>query len=164
MSDNPCLACSIHQGCCSDLKGLRLSPQEYEANFAHHAAALEIVRDGPQYRVTAKAGPCPNWKDQCTVYDTRPMECRLFPMTVSHVVEMGGHVIALAHDRTGCPQQQTLRPDNETAKAMIDGFLQDAYGGDKHRTILIDEGVSRLLGVGIRALAHLPQKPTDQGR
>lgn len=161
--DNPCLACSIAQGCCTKLTGLRLSPADYQRNFAHHADALEIRRDGPQYVVTAKAGRCPNWDGQCTVYDTRPMECRLYPVTVTNVLEAGDVVVAVAHDRTGCPQRAALTPAKPDAEALIVGFLKETYGADKTTHVVFDEGPARLAALGVK-IAGRVQSAVMKGR
>ena len=155
MSDNPCLACSINQGCCSDLQGLRLTPGEYETNFARHAGDLHIARDGPQYQVTSKLGPCPNWRGQCTVYETRPMECRLFPVTVTAVATMGPTVVAVAFDRTRCPQRAQLRPSDADARTLIEGFLRDAYGADRPVRVVFDRGPGRAMALGVKAARRL---------
>jgi Fe-S-cluster containining protein len=155
MEDNPCLKCTINQGCCSDLKGLRLSPQEYERHFAHHSEALLVRRDGPQYQVTATAGPCPNWHGRCTVYETRPMECRLFPMTISNVAKVGETVVVVAHDRTSCPQSAALRPSDAQAQALIAGFVREAYGEGRPMRLVIDAGLGRAAAFGVKVLNRL---------
>lgn len=130
-------------GGCTDLKGLRLSPAEYERHFAHHAEAMEISRAGPAYRVTAKAGKCPNWVGHCTVYETKPMECRLYPYTVSHLAAVGGTVQAVVHNRTGCPQKAQLTPSRAEAEAMVVGYIVETFGPDVKARVLFDEGGAR---------------------
>lgn len=152
MSDNPCLACSINQGCCTSLKGLRLTQREFDANFAHHAGALHVDRDGPQYQVTARDGPCPNWRGGCTVYESRPMECRLFPVTVTGVTTVGERVLAIAFDRTNCPQAAQLRPSDRDARALIEGFLREAYGADREVGVVFDRGAGRVGALAIKAV------------
>ncbi len=160
MSDNPCLSCSINQDCCSNLLGLRLSQREFDAHFAHHADALTIKRDGAHYQVTAKAGPCPNWQGRCTVYDTRPMECRLYPGTVSVVAAVGDNAIAVVHDRTPCPQKALLRPSNAAARALIEGFLRDIYGPDVKTHVVFDAGAGRAAAAAIKAANRLTRLAT----
>ena len=159
MSDNPCLKCTINQGCCSDLKGLRLSPQEYARHFAHHGDALSVRQDGPHYQVTSKAGPCPNWQGQCTVYETRPMECRLFPVTISNVATLGDTVVVVAHDRTACPQSSALRPSAETVETLIAGFVRESYGEHRTLRLVMDSGLGRAAAIGVKVLNRIVKDP-----
>jgi hypothetical protein len=155
VSSNPCLACSINQGCCSDLKGLRLTPGEYETHFARHAQRLHIARDGPQYQVSSKDGPCPNWRGGCTVYEARPMECRLFPVTVTAVATIGPTVVAVASERTLCPQKAQLQPSDHDARTLIEGFLREAYGAHRPVRVVFDRGPGRVLALAVKAARRL---------
>ena len=124
MSDeNPCSACSIGQKCCSALDGLRLSVAEYDRHFAGFADRLDTVREGPIVRVSTKgAVPCPNWQGQCTVYETRPMECRLFPHTIGNVFDGAAEVTLTVHRRTECPLKDALAMPDGDALAMVEAF------------------------------------------
>ncbi len=151
---NPCLACAIAQGCCSEMQGLMVTETEYQRVFARHREALEITQAGRLKRLTSKAGPCPNWLGACTVYADRPMECRLFPFTLSVVAASPRSVHITAHDRVDCPQKEALRPRESAARSLIEGFARDAYGPDRAVRVSFERGFGRLkallLKLGLR--------------
>jgi Fe-S-cluster containining protein len=155
MSDNPCLRCTISQGCCTDLKGLRLSAAEYERHFADFGAALEVRRHGGAYRVTSKAGRCPNWQGQCQVYETRPMECRLYPYTVSHIAAVGDDVQVVMHNRTGCPQKAALTPPQAEAEALVRGYVAEVFGADARARVIFDPGGADLGVLAVKIAAKV---------
>jgi len=154
LAANPCLACSIAQGCCAEMQGLMVTEAEYERVFARHQHALEITQSGSLKRLTSKAGACPNWQGACTVYADRPMECRLFPFTVSVVATSSKTVHITAHDRVDCPQKEALRPREAVARRLIEAFAREAYGPDHSIRISFEHGLGKwkafLLKLGLR--------------
>lgn len=129
--DNPCLTCSIGQDCCRKLSGLKLTESEYKQHFAIHREKLEVRQDGQIYVVSSKEGhACPHWSNnQCTVYDERPIECRLFPYTIGVIDRKQGHVLLSFHARTGCPNKKELLVSEDKAKEMVFLFARNAFGG-----------------------------------
>jgi len=127
---DPCASCNIQQACCNELTGLRVSPDEDERHFAAHAARLDVTRDGPVVRVsTQDGGPCPNLiEGRCTVYDTRPLECRLFPHTLYVRRATPGHVSLGYHSDTRCPSKAALLASDDEARAMVTAFGRQAFG------------------------------------
>ena len=145
MSSNPCLACTISQDCCHEMQGLMVTRAEYDRAFRPHESALEVTHQGPLLRLTAKHGPCPNWQGACTCYEDRPMECRLFPYTVSIVATSPRAVHVTVHDRVNCPLKSELRPAKEAARRLIEPFALEAYGNDRPVSIHFeDSGWGRL--------------------
>ncbi len=155
LSANPCLACTIAQGCCNEMQGLMVTETEYERVFSRHQNALEITQTGRLKRLTSKAGPCPNWQGACTVYEDRPMECRLFPFTVSIVAATSKTVHITAHDRVDCPQKETLRPRETTARRLIEAFAREAYGPNLTIHISFERGFGRLKALLLRLALRL---------
>lgn len=126
---NPCLSCTIGQDCCSHLSGLRVSRREFDRCFAQHEARMVVGRDGPLWVVSAlNGGPCPNWSDRgCSVYEQRPMECRLFPYTIYTRSRTADSVSIAFHSDTRCPLKDQLRMPRPAAKRMIAEFCRDAF-------------------------------------
>lgn len=148
---NPCLACSIEQDCCHRLDGLVVTAREYERVFARHADRLDVTEVGELRRVSARGAPCPNFEGRCTVYDDRPMECRLFPVT-THVVAVSGDTVRVTvHDRTNCPQKAALMPDDATVTRFVEGFARDAYGPEKAVEVIFERGFGRAAAYGLKA-------------
>jgi Fe-S-cluster containining protein len=136
------------------MQGLLVTENEYERVFEGHAHALEVTQSGRLKRLTSKAGPCPNWQGACTVYEDRPMECRLFPFTVSVVAATAKTVHITAHDRVDCPQKAVLLPRETVARSLIEAFAREAYGRDRTIRISFERGLgrmkARLLRLGLR--------------
>jgi Fe-S-cluster containining protein len=128
--DNPCLTCSIHQDCCTNLHGLKLTRNEYEAHFRQHADVLSVSQDGGIVTVSKKnGGACPNWKsDGCGVYLERPVECRLFPFTMDRVDLKKNEVIIGFHSDVNCPQKEKLLMPEPEAHALMRRFATEAFG------------------------------------
>ena len=117
---NPCLKCTIGQDCCSNLHGLRVSHGEYERTFARWADRLDVRHDGSTVILaTHGGGACPNFQGRCTVYETRPMECRLFPHSIGSVIETRHGISVSVHSRTTCPLKSQLISSDEIAHAMV---------------------------------------------
>jgi len=129
-TDNPCLACTIQQDCCTRLSGLRVTQWEFDRCFAQHADLLDIAREGPVFVLTPKGGqPCPNWKDGgCSVYDIRPRECRLFRFTLCVRSSSPGAVSLGYHCDTQCRFNDRLRGTEEVAASAVAEFGREAFG------------------------------------
>jgi Fe-S-cluster containining protein len=154
-TDNPCLECSVNQGCCSHLNGLRVNQDEFDRCFAHHVDKLDIDRDGPLYRITVKdGGACPNWEDKCSIYEDRPMECALFPHTIGAVFD-DETLLLTVHKRTECPLKDALAMDDADAIRRVERYARETLDiGDNFRVIL-DEGPARLEVLTRRALRKI---------
>jgi len=149
---NPCLQCTIQQGCCTNLSGLLLSRREYEAHFARHEENLITTHKGSFFQVTSKKGVCPNWDGQCTLYGDRPAECRLFPVTVGAVEETSTTLTMTLHSRTTCPQKETLLPSDEEAIAMARALASDAVGDTKTIRVFFERGLMRAGAFGLKVI------------
>ncbi|MCD6486514.1 MAG: YkgJ family cysteine cluster protein [Syntrophobacterales bacterium] len=129
-AENRCKDCSTDQNCCNRLEGLRLTRAEYRKNFADYHAVLVVRQTGKIYRVSAKKGQsCPHWDGDCRIYDKRPIECRLYPYTISNLWEWGNHVFITFHSRTKCPFKEHLLIPRDAAKQMVAKFAREAFGG-----------------------------------
>ena len=153
--DNPCLKCSIDQGCCTHLSGLRVNQAEFDRCFASHQDKLSIEPDGPLLKISAHdGGACPNWKDQCTVNEDRPMECRLFPHTIGSVFD-DETLLLTVHKRTECPLKQELAMSDQAAVEMVDNFARETVGPDRAYRVLLDNGPTRFEVVARQVLRNL---------
>lgn len=155
LAANPCLACTIAQGCCAEMQGLLVTESEFQRVFSRHHNALEITQTGRLKRLTSKAGPCPNWHGACTVYEDRPMECRLFPFTVSLVAATSQTIHITAHDRVDCPQKEALRPREAAAIDLIKAFARDAYGPGHTVHISFERGVGKIKALLLKLALRL---------
>ncbi len=140
MSDNPCLACPTQQSCCTNLIWTRLSPQEYERHFARYDDRIECLREGPIHLVqTRDGGACPHWDGECSIYEDRPMECRLFPHSIGSVFD--GKTLTLSvHSRTPCPWRDTLKMPDEEALALVRDFARSLARKDQSVRVYLQEG------------------------
>ena len=138
---NPCLQCTIQQGCCTNLSGLLLSRREYEAHFARHEENLITTHKGSFFQVTPKKGVCPNWDGQCTLY-----------VTVGAVEETSKTLTMTLHSRTTCPQKETLLPSDEEAIAMARALASDAVGDTKTIRVFFERGLMRAGAFGLKVI------------
>ncbi len=139
ITGNPCLACSINQDCCTNLVGLRLTKTEYEHCFSRHAEAGKVIvgREGPIYIVNPdQEQACPNWKKEgCSVYDDRPLECRLFPHTL-YIKELAPAKVEVRfHAVHSCPLIGDLRMTENAAESIVKNFCAEAFGDHAGVTI-----------------------------
>ena len=128
-SVNLCENCPIEQDCCKHLTGLKLTEPEFNELFAPYRNLLTIRLNGPVYEISVKnGGSCPHWKNGCTVYSKRAVECRLFPYTMNQIKISRGKVDISYHSRTNCPfKKQLLMPRSE-AEILISSFAEEAFG------------------------------------
>jgi len=119
-----CAACSVHQACCKDLNGLRLTREEYERLFARFSDRVQVEDRGLYFLLTSvDAGPCPHWTGKCSVYLERPVECRLYPHTITHI-EGGPQAVAVhVHSATGCPGAAALTHPPEVVADLCRQFV-----------------------------------------
>jgi len=130
-AENRCKDCSTNQNCCNRLEGLRLTQAEYQKNFADHHAVLVVQQTGKIDRVSAKKGQsCPHWDSECQIYDKRPIECRLYPHTISNLWKWRRHVFITFHSRTKCPFKERLLIPCDDAKRMVAEFAREAFGSE----------------------------------
>lgn len=153
--ENPCLACPDQQSCCTQLKYLRLNRVEYERAFARHEAKLDVDREGPFYVVSVKGqGCCPHWDGHCTIYDTRPMECALFPHAIGSV--FAGEVLTLSvHDYTDCPLKSQLLPPDAEAIARVAQFAEELAEDGQSVRVFLEKGGGRIEVLARRALKRV---------
>ena len=138
--ENPCLRCTMEQDCCNRLRGLKVTRNEFERYFQAHSEKLSITPATQSGAVlvisTNDAKACPNWKDGgCTVYNERPIECRLFPYTTAGIVERRNRIEIGFHRRTNCPLKNELLMPEDDARSLIALFGKRAFGEDK--TIIV---------------------------
>ena len=153
--ENPCLKCSIDQGCCTHLSGLRVNQAEFDRCFASHQDKLSIEREGPLFKISVHdGGACPNWKDQCAVYEDRPMECRLFPHTIGSVFD-GETLLLTVHKRTDCPLKKELAMGDQAAVEMVEQFARETVGPERAYRVVLDAGATRLKVLARQVLRKL---------
>jgi Fe-S-cluster containining protein len=132
-TDNPCLECEIDQDCCTRLKGLMLTPAEFECNFRDYAQRLSAVRKNDYYLVsTQNESACPHWKDGgCRIYDERPIDCRLFPYMISRISSKRKKIRIEFRRQTHCPRSDRLTMTDAEAQALVLAFAREVYGEEK---------------------------------
>ncbi|MGE4488677.1 MAG: YkgJ family cysteine cluster protein [Kiritimatiellales bacterium] len=98
---NPCAGCPVN--CCRDLRKLKLSPSEYQRVYEPFRDQFDFERKGSLYELSMHKGlSCPHLgeMDRCTIYETRPAECRLFPHTVNQTYHAGPLVLFTYHGKS----------------------------------------------------------------
>lgn len=145
-SDNPCLTCTINQGCCTNLTGLCLTKTEYERCFVDHTDQIIVQRQGPLYIVSqADGNACPNWQGSgCTVYDERPRECALFPHTLYLREQRGDKYTLCVHSDTHCPQKKQLASSQDDAEELVLEFAKEAFGDSASITVRGETSMERV--------------------
>ena len=145
VKENPCLACSTDQHCCSRVSGLMLSEDEFRKHFASHLQELTVRRSRKVVYVSSKSGgSCPHWGvDGCRIYPERPIDCRVFPYIPTHVIEKGKQVKIVYHGRSDCPQKGRLfllMPEAEV-KALLMAFGRKMYGETRTIVVQHEQGI-----------------------
>ena len=150
-----CAVCEINQDCCTNLHGLRLSKTEFESTFSDHHDSLLVNQYGGIFIVSGQNNSCPNWrKNQCSVYDSRPTECRLFPFAMGMIFRIARLVVVTYHSRTICPQKHHLLVQVMDARNMLTSFAKDVYDRDIRVLVFYDSAPFRV----VRYLRRLPHK------
>jgi len=145
ISENKCLACSLERNCCQQIDNLRLTKSEFHRHFSNHADKFHIKDFGAWLLLNAKKDTaCPHWQGQCSIYESRPVECQLYPHTIGEIVETGSHVKLTYHARTACPLKDELIAPQEESERAIRRFAEDAFGVDA-KIIVRTETASELL-------------------
>ena len=140
---NPCFSCYIEQDCCKKLRNLRLTKSEYMQHFVQHQGTILMQNCSETYLVSSTEGQtCPNLSNEsCTIYNDRPVECRIFPYTLGRIHKEKLHVAINYHDRTHCPHKRDLLISDKEVKKLILSFAHEAFGNKytievKRETIL----------------------------
>jgi len=153
-SENPCAGCEIDTDCCRRLADLRLSPAEYERHFAACHDAIE-ARRCPDAWIVSAPNACLHLRGtQCEVYETRPVECRLFPHTTGGMKRIGRLAIVTYHHRTRCPRKRRLLAPRRKVAALLTELARDTYGPDVRVLAVPDILPVRLM----RILSRVPRK------
>ena len=151
---NPCAGCPIN--CCCDLRKLKLSPVEYQQVYEPFRDQFDLERKGALYELSMHKGKnCPHWNEQvsCTMYETRPAECRLFPYTVNQTYHAGPLVLFTYHGNTPCPRKANgLFLSHTAARRIIRSLARDTYGPGKIYLVCHEGSVYRAIGKLIRLL------------
>lgn len=144
MSDNPCLACPVDQACCRELDWMRLSPAEFDRVFGDVADQMECKPEGPFLLVRARnKASCPRWEGQCTVYEQRPMECRLYPQAIGSVFD-GREMVLSVHGETPCPWRNRLRGSDDLATDMVRALGRELARDGQPVRVVREEGPGKL--------------------
>lgn len=142
---NPCLSCSTGQHCCSRLGGLLLSGDEFARHFSQHLHGLVVRRSGQVVIVSAKqGGACPHWgKDGCGIYRERPIDCRVYPYTPTHIIDKGRVVKIVFHGRADCPQRESLFRGTTLGEVteLLTAFGKMLYGVDRAIVVQHEKGL-----------------------
>ena len=154
-TENVCFTCSSNQVCCRDFSRLRLSQSEFNKDFSGHRDSLHIEEYLGIYEVTSQPNSCPNWNGkQCTIYETRPVECRLYPYTIEGVLKIRRLVLLSYHYRTRCPHKNGLLLTHAEVLELLMTFAEEAFGNSLRVVIVPDNFPIRVA----RFLISLPYK------
>ena len=140
--NNPCLACAADQQCCEVL-GLKLSKREFEKHFKKYSDRLSIIKYYKMFIVYPRNNlPCPYWDKEsgCTIYEERPIDCRLYPYDLHQLIEKKGIIEISFYDQTDCPQKENLFIPVDEAKELMKTLAREVYGEDKPITIQFNPG------------------------
>jgi Fe-S-cluster containining protein len=152
--ENPCAGCQSN--CCCDLRKLKLSPSEYQRVYERFRTQFEVVRKGALYELSMHAGKnCPHWDERvnCTMYESRPVECRLFPYTVNQTYKAGPLVLFTYHGKTPCPRKANgLFPAHKEARRLVRSLARDTYGSGKMYWVCYESLLYRAFGKLTRIL------------
>jgi len=140
-NDNPCMTCAVDQLCCKAM-GLKLSRGEYEAHFRKHSGRFEVVPYGKMMIVYPQdERPCPYLTPQgCSIYGSRPVDCRLYPYELNRIVEKRDRIEAVVYDQTDCPHKEGLFIPFEEAEALITALAEDVFGPGKPVQVRYEPG------------------------
>lgn len=125
---NPCMSCSIDMDCCKKFNGVLMSQEEFDRLYAKFEGRFQVEQRNRFVMVTDISGEgCPYFKQGtgCTVYEERPLDCRLFPFSLDHVRGGEGDTMrASAHRRVGCPHSEEFPIDREQVGCLTDGMAR----------------------------------------
>lgn len=82
-----CTDCRLEKNCCMGFNSIDLpilSSKEYNylVNNLKKRKKYFSKIDGDCYNLVAKDGVCPFYKNGCTIYNSRPNDCKLFPFDI----------------------------------------------------------------------------------
>jgi len=139
MVDNLCDTCSTEQHCCTRLTDLKLTRDEYEAQFKKFEENLSVIQSDGVYTVTPRKGTaCPHWdRGGCTIYPNRPIDCRLFPYIMTRIDKDKDALKITVIRSSLCPHVDVvcgLMSETET-RALVTEFWRKV-AGDETRIIV----------------------------
>lgn len=149
--ENPCTSCSANHGCCT-LKGacgLMLTKEEFDTHFKGHTDKLVVRSSGKFVIISTREGwSCPHLDvGGCKIYHDRPIDCRLFPYTMSNVLEMRKRITIVIHSRTGCPEKASLLQPEAEARQQALEFARSVFGSTRPITIRYEKRKSLLFSL-----------------
>jgi Fe-S-cluster containining protein len=140
---NPCRNCDTGFACCA-LKGacgLMLTKEEFDRHFKGHTDKI-VVRSSRNFIViSSKEGlTCPHLNVKgCKIYHDRPIDCRLFPYTMSNVFEMEKYIKIIFHDRSDCPHKSHLFQPTDEARALAMEFARSVFGPSRSIIVIFEK-------------------------
>ena len=136
-----------------------LTKAEYAKHFSGHLETLILRKSGNFVVISSKDGfVCPHLTSQgCGIYLERPIDCRLFPYTMSNIFEKRKNISIVFHSRADCSQIKSLLGPEDEARRLIMEFARSVFGSarpigihyEKRKTLLsilrkfIDRRLSR---------------------
>jgi len=141
--ENPCKGCT--RNCCIPM-GLFLSEDEYLNHFQQYSDGLLFRRSQKIIVATPKEGlACPHLEHGgCRIYHERPIDCRVYPYVLIHMIERLRKVKIVFHTRTDCPQKDRLyqiMPESE-ARALLMALGKKVYGEEKSIIVCREGGIA----------------------
>jgi len=124
-----------------------LTEDEFSSVFAGREDELEVKRSCNVVIITPKdGGACPHWRDGgCSIYQRRPIDCRLHPYMMTHIIQRRNSVKITYHNINDCPRRDMLMTEAD-AGALVKEFGKKAYGEDRTIVAQCESGkVTRLL-------------------
>ena len=122
--------------------GLKVSVREYEKNFKKHSFRLTTIKYNKMVILFPKNNqPCPYWdKRGCSIYEDRPIDCRLYPFELNRMVEKKQKIEVVFYDQTDCPHKEALFIPVDEAKELMKALARDVYGSGKPIEIKYEPG------------------------
>jgi len=107
---------------------------EYQKIYERFSDRFTVERKGLLYELSMRPEyNCPHLNEQmlCTIYDSRPVECRIFPYTVNQTYQTGPVVLFTYHGNTPCSRKKELFPSHRETRRQILRLARDTYGSGK---------------------------------
>jgi Fe-S-cluster containining protein len=92
-----------------------LTEKEFDSIFKDHEDGLVVKRSNDVVIISPKnGGACPYWKGEgCSIYQQRPIDCRLHPYMITHIIQRKNKVKITFHNLNDCPRRDVLMSEAE---------------------------------------------------
>jgi len=133
MSDDTVFLCEgCPTNCCETAAGMWTSEDELRSTFEGHMDKILVRWSNDVAFVYMKDNkPCPFLREgRCTIHETRPLDCRLFPYRMTGIFQRGNKIEISFDNASNCPKRDTLISEAEATEIVVK-FGKMVYGEDK---------------------------------